>query len=177
MGTGKTTLGFHLARALSMTFVDLDGLIEHEAGRSVSEIFSTLGEERFRALEREAVKNVVSGEQDRGIVLATGGGTVVDHDSRALLKQWGLIICLTADIATILERTGKAHRGYRGGGGRGHEKRPLLDTGDREAEIKRLLLEREPAYRDCDMSLDTSVDSTGDLIKKIKAFVDGVQES
>lgn len=169
MGTGKSTLGFHLARKLSMGFIDLDSLIEEEAGLSVSEIFRDLGEERFRALEREAVRSVVSGEHGHGIVLATGGGTVADPESSALLKGWGHIICLRASIETILERTGRGAEEEKG-------KRPLLDMDDREAEIKRLLGERESAYSICDMSIDTSVESVSAVVQKICDFIEARAE-
>ncbi len=166
MGTGKTTVGFRLARELSMTFIDLDSLIEFEAGRSVREIFADCGEEAFRALEREAVRSVVSGKKGDGIVLATGGGTAVDDKNRALLKEWGFIICLRASLDTILERT--EH-----GGGVDGEKRPLLDTSDRESRIKALLEERAAAYGDCDLSLDTTRFDVGEVVAKIRAFVEG----
>ncbi len=162
MGTGKSVTGHHLARELSMTFVDLDAVIEKEAGMAVKDIFRALGEDCFRVLEREAVKRVVSGKLGSGIVLATGGGTVVDPVNRALLRKWAPVVCLTASVKTIVERTE-----------RGGEKRPLLAGEDREGEVMRLLKERDSAYRDCDMILDTTFDGVPDVVRKIRRFMEG----
>ncbi len=160
MGTGKTSVGRILARELSMTFIDLDVEIEKESGLSVKDIFRTLGEPRFRELEREAVKRVVSGGMGDGIVLATGGGVMADPVNRALLKEWAPVVCLSASVETILARTDRG------------EKRPLLATADREAEVRRLLKERASAYRDCDMTLDTTWDSVTDVVRKIRRFME-----
>jgi len=161
MGTGKSVVGRLLARELFMTFVDLDEVIEKEAGLSVKEIFRTLGEEPFRSLEKEAVKRIVSGEMGGCIVLATGGGVVVDPINRALLREWGSIVCLTASVKTILQRTE-----------RGGKKRPLLAGEDREADVRRLLKERESVYRDCDMTIDTTRDSVADVVRKIRLLIE-----
>jgi len=161
MGTGKSVVGRLLARELSMTFVDLDAIIEKEARLSVKEIFRTLGEKRFRSLEKEALKSIVSGKMGDGIVLATGGGVVVDPANRALLREWGSIVCLTASVKTILQRTD-----------RGGKKRPLLAGEDREADVRRLLEERESAYRECDMTLDTTQDSVADVVRKIRLLTE-----
>lgn len=160
MGTGKSVAGRLLARELSVTFVDLDAVIEKEACLSIKEIFQTLGEKRFRALEKEALKRIVSGKMGDGIVLATGGGAMVDPANRALLREWGSIICLTASVKTILQRTD-----------RGGQKRPLLSGEDREADVRRLLKERGSAYRECDMTLDTTYDTVSDVVRKIMLFV------
>jgi len=159
MGTGKTVVGQRLARELSMTFVDLDAMIEQDRGLAVKEIFEKLGEPSFRSFEREAIKRIVSGEAGDGIVLATGGGAVVDPANRELLKEWAPIICLTASVETILQRTARG------------EKRPLLSVSDRAEEVRRLLRQRASAYRDCDMTLDTSLDSISDVVRKIKIFI------
>jgi len=161
MGTGKSVVGRLLARELFMTFVDLDEVIEKEAGLSVKEIFRTLGEKRFRSLEKEALKSIVSGEMGGCTVLATGGGAVVDAANRALLREWGFIVCLTASVKTILQRTE-----------RGGKKRPLLAGEDREADVRKLLEERESAYRDCDMTLDTTQDSVSDVVRKIRLLIE-----
>ena len=160
MGTGKSSVGRLLARDLSMTFIDLDDLIEREAGMSIKDIFRTHGEARFRELERKALRRVVSGEFGEGIVLATGGGAVVDPENRALLRKWGAIVCLVASVETILERTSR------------NSARPLLESKDREAEVRRLLRERDAAYRDSDMILDTTGDSVTDVVRKIKVFLE-----
>ncbi len=171
MGTGKSTVGYRLARELGMTFVDLDSLIEDGAGKSVKEIFAELGEGAFRVLESEAVERVVSGAVGDSIVLATGGGTVVNPRSRALLKEWGFIICLTACVETILDRTSRdLPEGV-------VANRPLLDMEEREDAVKRLLAERNEAYSDCHMSIDTTEDGVAEVVEKIKAFIIDVKKS
>lgn len=160
MGTGKSSVGRLLAHELSMTFIDLDTLIEKDSGLAVKDIFSTLGEAHFRALEREAVTALVSGRTGDGIVVAAGGGLVVDESNRALLKNWAVIICLTASVETILKRTERS------------EQRPLLAGEQREAVVRRLLKEREAAYSDCDFSLDTTDLGLDEVVKTIKVFME-----
>jgi len=162
MGTGKTSVGRLLAKDLGMTFIDLDEIIEEEAGMSIKDIFEKSGEARFRELERQALRRVISGEFGEGIVLATGGGAVVDEENRALLRGWGVIVCLTASVSTILERTSRA------------SVRPLLERGDRRSEVMKLLSRREEAYRDSDMVLDTTGDSVRDVVRKIRVFLEGM---
>jgi len=159
MGTGKTVVGRCLAREMSMAFVDLDAVIEKDAGLAVRDIFEKFGEPRFRELEKEAIKRIVSGEMGDGNVVATGGGAVVDPSNRELLKKWAPLVCLTASVETILQRTDRG------------EKRPLLAAVDRAVEVRRLLRQRAFAYRDCDMTLDTTWDSVSDVVRKIKIFM------
>ena len=114
MGTGKTTLGKLLATELGRPFVDIDKKIEDETKLSIPKIFERYGEEHFRELERLAVKEL---SEKRGLVIATGGGTVKDAENVRLLKSSGIIVCLTCSPEEIFLRT--ARRG----------ERPLLDGG------------------------------------------------
>ncbi len=133
MGVGKTRIGRELARELMLHFVDLDRLIERETGLSIPDIFRYLGEETFRKLEREAVRELV--EKDY-LVVSLGGGTFVDPENRRRLLGRGPVVALWASPETILERVRR-----RPG------KRPLLAGPDPLEKIKRLLSERADLYR------------------------------
>ena len=142
MFTGKSSVGRSLAGRLGLNFVDLDEKITGLARASVETIFAERGEMEFRRLEREAVASVfpVAGQ-----VIATGGGVVIDPDNRQLLRRHSCVIWLKASVKTILSHF-QASCG---------KPRPLLSLADPEAEIARLLAEREPFYRQCDFSVET----------------------
>ena len=142
MFTGKSSVGRRLAGRLGLNFVDLDEKITSLARTSVETIFAEHGEMEFRRLEREAVASVfpVAGQ-----VIATGGGVVIDPGNRQLLRRHSCVIWLKASVKTILSHF-RASRG---------KPRPLLSAADPEAEIVRLLAEREPFYRQCDFSVET----------------------
>lgn len=161
MGTGKTSLGKMLASKLGCAFVDLDQKIEADSGMSIPDIFRLHGEDHFRRLERQAVAEVA---ERRGIVIATGGGTVKDPNNVKLLREHGLIICLTCSVDEILERT--AVQG----------ERPVLDSqhqsrGDRRAAIEKLLNERQKFYAQADYTLDTTAWSLLALVDNIIKYV------
>lgn len=143
MGTGKTSLGKVLATRLGRPFVDIDKKIEDETRLSIPKIFERYGEEHFRELERIAVKEL---SERRGLVIATGGGTIKDEENLRLLKSSGVLICLTTEPEEIFNRT--ARRG----------ERPVLDGGGNERleTIKRLLAERKKFYDRADYQVDTT---------------------
>ena len=93
MGTGKTTIGLELARQLRRPFLDMDTEIEARAGKSIERIFSEDGETVFRGMETRLCQELST---QQGLVIATGGGTLVAPDNRALLLQNGIGICLDA---------------------------------------------------------------------------------
>ncbi len=131
MGTGKTAVGRVLARRLDRRFVDLDQQVEERAGCSIAALFETAGEAAFRKLEREAVRDI---RDQPGLVVATGGGVVLDPRNLADLAAGGRLVCLCATPETILRRV------------RHHTTRPLLRTADPLARIRELLAAREPLY-------------------------------
>ena len=144
MGTGKTSVGHLLAVRLGCAFHDLDKKIEAWCGMTIPAMFEQHGEAYFRAREKEAVRAVSA---RMNLVIATGGGTVKDAENVALLRQNGILVALTADVDTILQRT--AARGTR----------PVLDgadAGDRRAAVVRLLEERSSLYETADITVDTS---------------------
>ena len=131
-GTGKSTVGRNVARALNLEFVDSDQAIEQAQGRPVAAIFAEQGEPAFRALEREFVER---GHPAQGCVVSCGGGLVVPEGMPALLQARGVVVCLHASLETILARTGQA------------EHRPLFQGEDREQRVRALYTQREPIYQ------------------------------
>ena len=143
MGTGKTSLGKLLANRLGRGFVDLDKKIERDAGMTIPKIFELHGEKYFRELEKKAVREV---SERKNLVIATGGGTVKDAENVRLLKNSGVMICLTTDPEEIFRRTERCGE------------RPVLDGGGekRLETIKKLLAEREIFYSQADYTIDTT---------------------
>ena len=143
MGTGKTSLGKLLAEKLGRGFVDIDQKIEQDTGMTIPQIFEKYGEKYFRELEKNAVKEVAA---RKNLVIATGGGTVKDEENIRLLKESGVMVCLTTEPEEIFRRTER--RG----------ERPVLDAGaeDRLNTIKKLLAERQKFYAQADYTVDTT---------------------
>ena len=132
MGTGKTTVGRAVAMRLGFQVMDSDHEIERERGRAVAQIFAGEGEAAFRALERRFIER---GHPDRGVVVACGGGLVVQPGMLELLRAKGVVICLHATLDTVLQRTAQART------------RPLLNVENPEARIRQLYAEREEIYK------------------------------
>jgi shikimate kinase len=132
MATGKTTTGRAVAAKLGFQALDSDHEIERRSGKSVAKIFAEDGEAAFRGLERTFIE---SGHPSRGVVLACGGGLVVQPGMLALLQSKGVVICLHASLATILRRTAQ------------NQSRPLLNVENPEERIRRLFAEREEIYK------------------------------
>jgi shikimate kinase len=105
MGVGKSAVGREVAARLGRPFVDLDDLIEENAGMRISAIFETRGEEYFRALEMMTLRELAA---QRGMVIATGGGALVDAANREMMTRTSLVICLTASVSAIEDRVGDA---------------------------------------------------------------------
>jgi dihydroorotase len=141
MGTGKSTVGKKLAKRLGLTFVDMDTLIEERAGKPIPRIFAEEGEPRFRAMERELAREL---SQLSGLVIACGGGVVLNPDNINDYSRTGLVVCLTATPDVIMERT--AH----------DRNRPLLEEQDRMKRILDLLEKRRHLYAAIPHQVDTS---------------------
>ena len=152
MGTGKSTIGRQLAQQLEYTFVDSDHAIEAEAGMSIPEIFQTDGESRFRAMEKAFVE---SGHEPEGCVVSCGGGLVFQPGLKEMLQAKGMVLTLFASPETVYERT------------RSNKNRPLLNVEDPKAEIKRLLEERMPVYREAGIGVLTDGRSPNDIVAHI----------
>ncbi|MEX0975528.1 MAG: shikimate kinase AroK [Woeseia sp.] len=141
MGAGKSAVGRQLARMLHLDFVDSDDEIESRTGVDIPFIFEKEGEEGFRKREARVIDDL---SQLDGIVLATGGGAVLDADSRSRLGARGFVVYLSTSVTQQLQRTN-----------RGRE-RPLLGNGDPAEILQRLMTERDPLYREiADLVVDT----------------------
>ena len=152
MAVGKTAVGKKLAEALHMKFIDLDDLIVEQRGLSISEIFVQYGEAHFRELEREMVAQV---SRRNFLVVATGGGVVLDPKNVSNLKKMGVMIHLSARPEAILERV------------LNEDHRPLLETADREGRVRELLLQRAPFYAVADLEIDTSGLNVDEIVMEI----------
>ncbi len=157
MGTGKTAVGETLAGRLGFQFLDTDLMVEKDTGKTISEIFEKEGEAVFRGYEKKMLKKALEREK---VILATGGGAIVDQENLKLMKEKGVVIGLVASAEAILERIAKM------------DTRPLLKTKDQMKKIRELLSERSPYYREADKIIDTTsktIDKTVDEIIKALA--------
>jgi len=143
MGVGKTAVGKVLAEKLGRSFVELDSLIEQKAGKSIPDVFQQDGETAFRELEIEVTKEV---SREKNLVIACGGGIVLNKINIDRLRKESIIVYLTASPRAILKRIP----------GEGEE-RPLLNTPNKALTIQELLAFRKPFYeRAADIKINTS---------------------
>jgi shikimate kinase/3-dehydroquinate synthase len=152
MGTGKTSVGRQVARRLRRPFLDMDAEIAARVGKPIPRIFAEDGEAAFRALETRLCKGL---SRRRGLVIATGGGTLVNPANRDLLLKNNCVICLNCHPDEILRRL------------EGSADRPLLAVADPRAEVERLLEARHEAYA----SLPWQIDTTGLSLEAVVAQV------
>jgi len=154
MGAGKTTIGRRLAKGLRKEFIDVDQELERRTGASIALIFDVEGESGFRERERRIVDELT---QLDDVVLATGGGAVLDCDSRTALTTRGFVVYLHAALDKLVERT------------RRDTNRPLLMTDDPIVRMRELLDQREPFYRQvADLVVDTGTRNLTEVVKAIR---------
>ena len=149
MGAGKTTVGRRCAERLGRPFVDLDELIMTHAAMPIEALFREQGEEHFRAMEREVVAEVCVSPEP--LVIACGGGTVVDADNRRRLRRAGIVVWLQAPTAVLAARVGN------------DESRPLL-AGDPAGALARLSALRADAYG---AAADSVVETDGRAVDEV----------
>jgi shikimate kinase len=154
MGTGKTTVGRQLSRKLKMEFYDSDRVIEERTGADIPLIFEKEGEEGFRARETAIIDELT---QKNNIVLATGGGAILNAENRNHLVNRGTVFYLKSNLQTLVERTSK------------DKNRPLLQTAEPVATtLKRLLEQRGPIYEEtADYIIETANNSIHSVIQAI----------
>lgn len=142
MGAGKSSIGKRLAERFGLVFADADRDLELRTGTTVATIFDCEGEAGFRARERAALAGLLAGD---GLLVATGGGAVLDPDNRRRLHARGFVVHLHVDVAGQLERLARDRT------------RPLLQRPDREDVLRELAQVREPLYAEvADLRFDTT---------------------
>ena len=132
MGSGKSTVGRHLAKLLHKEFVDSDQEIETRSGAAISWIFDVEGEEGFRRRETQVLETLVT---RNNLVVATGGGAVLAEKNRELLRSMGRVIYLTADLDILFSRVAK------------DTTRPLLQVENPQQTYQTIFQQRDPLYR------------------------------
>jgi shikimate kinase len=153
MGAGKSAVGRQLARSLHLSFVDSDDEIESRTGVDIAFIFDKEGEAGFRKREAAVIDDLTRHD---GIVLATGGGAVVDPDSRSRLGGRGFVVYLYTTVDQQFARTQKGRE------------RPLLEAGDRVEILTALLATRDPMYREiADLVVETDGRKVHSVVKEI----------
>jgi shikimate kinase len=141
MGVGKSSIGRRLAARLGVPFVDADSEIETAAGMSIPDIFARHGEAYFRNGEARVIARLLeSGPQ----VLASGGGAVMNADTRATIKAKGVSIWLKAEFDVLMRRIAKRKN-----------ERPMLQTDDPSETLRQLLITREPFYALADLTVQS----------------------
>jgi shikimate kinase len=141
MGVGKSSIGRRLAARLGVPFVDADSEIEKAAGMSIADIFARHGEADFRSGEARVIARLLDGGPQ---VLATGGGAVMNADTRAAIKAKGVSIWLSAEFDVLMRRINKRKND-----------RPMLQTADPAATLRELLVAREPVYAQADLTVQS----------------------
>ena len=158
VGAGKSTIGKQLAKELKLEFIDSDTVIEEKCGVDISWIFDLEGEEGFRRRESDVIADILSEKQN--IVLATGGGAILNSETRTLLSSRGKVVYLQATIEQQLERTSK------------DRKRPLLQVDDKKTVLEELMDYREPLYRSiADVVVETNNATVKNIVNKISKFL------
>jgi shikimate kinase len=158
MGAGKTTIGRLLAKSLGLPFYDSDKAIEDVTGVDIATIFEFEGEDGFRLRENKMITELTGID---GIVLATGGGVILNAANRTQLKEHGFVIYLQCSVERLVERTSRNFQ------------RPLLNTEKPQAKIEALVNEREALYQECaDFIIDSGKMQSKVVVSEIiKAYL------
>ncbi|WP_319202570.1 shikimate kinase [uncultured Ilyobacter sp.] len=156
MGSGKTTVGRQLAKALEMKFVDIDKLIAAKESKNISEIFSEKGEDYFRSLEKQIV---IEESKDNNVIISTGGGVIIDNDNIKNLRKTSFVVFLECDVDCIYNRVKR------------RKNRPLLNVENMYETIQELYEKRKVLYKissdfRVEIDNDTNIYDTVDRIKE-----------
>jgi shikimate kinase len=142
MGSGKSSVGREIAGRCELRFLDTDSIIRHKYKKSIADIFSSFGEPAFRDEEHRTLQDL---QNARRVVLATGGGIVLQTCNHPLLRSLGVVVWLTANEETTWNRVSR------------NQSRPLLRTADPRTTILNLMSVRYPLYRSvADITVETS---------------------
>ena len=161
MGAGKSTIGRQLAQMLGMEFMDSDSVIEKRAGADIDWIFDVEGEAGFRKREERIINELTQGQ---GVVLSTGGGSILSKDNRNVLSARGIVIYLETTIDKQFERTQR------------DKKRPLLQNDDPRKTLEELAKIRNPLYEEiADITLQTDDQAAKLVATNIIEMIDNLQ--
>jgi shikimate kinase len=153
MGSGKTAVGRRLATLLDKQFLDSDAEIERRTGVDIRYIFEKEGEARFREREREVIAELTRLD---GVVVATGGGAILDPKTRERLATTGTVIYLETSVDALVQRT------------RSNKTRPLLMNADPRAVLEGLMAARHPLYEEV---ADLKIETTGRTVRAVAADI------
>ncbi|MBL4884394.1 MAG: shikimate kinase [Planctomycetaceae bacterium] len=161
-GSGKSSVAPLLATRLGMKFVDVDQEIELRAQQTISEIFANQGEEYFRKLEAETIHVFY---QSDNLIVATGGGAILNPQTQTLIQNSGPVVWLQADVQATVERILKDdHDG---------SPRPALTDLDFQQEVKTLLEQREPIYKAVsNIQIDTATQTPDQITDRIIQYLE-----
>ncbi|MBJ6609330.1 MAG: shikimate kinase AroK [Candidatus Thiothrix moscowensis] len=163
MGAGKSTIGRQLARRMNLTFYDSDKVIEERTGVSIPHIFEVEGEAGFRDREAQVIADLAAMS---GILLATGGGSILRESNRQHLKASGYVIYLRASAEQLFQRI------------RQDKNRPLMQTANPLQTLRDLLKVREPLYLEvADMVIPTGKQKVNLILREIENKLKQLQES
>jgi shikimate kinase len=161
MGSGKSAVGRQLAERLGLEFVDSDAAIEERTGVDIPYIFEREGEAGFRVREREVLDLLTRREH---VLVATGGGAILDAETRERLRSRGCVVYLRASVGQQLART------------RRNRSRPLLNSSDPRETLERLMQQRAAFYEEtADLAVDTDGRRVGTVVEEIAGRLESVR--
>ena len=161
-GSGKTAVAAPLAQRLGWSWVDADVEIESRAGRSIREIFAAEGETGFRVLERQVIQDLL---QRGNLVIAAGGGAILNSDTRQELRAAGPVVWLTASVETLVNRIVSDQTTQ--------QRRPSLTGQTPRDEVANVLAERLPLYQECaTLTVDTEDQTVEQVVERIQRSVE-----
>ena len=153
MGSGKTTIGKHISKALEMDFLDTDHAIEAKTGVNIATIFELEGEEGFRLREQNLLMDIIDQQK---MVIATGGGIVLREKNRQLLQQLGRVVYLRSNLKDLILRL------------KDDNTRPLIQNVDLAKKFNDLITEREPLYIEvADFIINTNNKKINEIKKEL----------
>ena len=156
MGTGKTEVSREFAGRFGMRYLSIDKMIEEREGMSIRDIFKEKGEEYFREVEKNIIKEISNMD---GLVIDAGGGVVLDSENMENLNNSGVVICLKARPEVILDRM------------ENKTDRPLLNVEDKLTKINEILDSRRVYYDKIEKSIDTSDLTIDEVVEQVKSLV------
>lgn len=162
MGCGKTSIGRRVAKKLELPFADSDQEVELSAGCSMKEIYSVYGEEAFKSGERRVIARLLSQPPQ---ILATGGSSILDPETQALLREQSITVWLDADLETLVTRVSRRND------------RPLIKDGNQREVLEELIRTCYPVYEQSDVHVKTYDEATNATVDRvISAISDFVRE-